>query len=140
MPRTNEYAGKIVVITGASSGFGRGTAVELARRGVSVVLAARSETLLQEAANECRQAGAKAIAVPTDVSQREGVDQLARQALTEFGHFDVWINNAGVAAIGRFEQVPLDDHLQVVQTDLLGTIFGTYAAMQHFRQRARHGH
>ena len=125
-------AGKVVVVTGASSGFGKGTALELARRGASVVLAARRGELLEAVARACTASGARAIAVPTDVSQPRDVEQLARRALAALGRIDVWINNAGVGALGRFERVPLADHEQVIGTNLLGTLYGSYAAYRHF--------
>src|SRR4051794_8004884 len=113
MADTSEYQGKVVGITGASSGFGKRKALELARRGPSVVLAARSDETLNDLARECESAGGQALAVPTDVSDRAAVENLARQAVSRFGHLDAWINNAGVAAIGRFDEVPLEDHDQV---------------------------
>ena len=135
MASQSPHRGKVVVITGASSGFGKGAALELARRGSSVVLAARSAETLSEIARNCEAAGGPALAVPTDVSDRSAVERLCAAAIQKFGHFDVWINDAGVAAIGRFDQVPLEDHEQVVKTDLLGTIYGSYVAMNHFRGR-----
>jgi short-subunit dehydrogenase len=135
MADLNEYVGKVVVITGASSGFGRGTALELAERGANVVLAARSEQLLQDLARDCETAGGQALAVTTDVSDRAAIENLVEKAVSRFDHFDVWINNAGVASIGRFDQVPLEDHMQVIDTDLTGTIMGSYYAMKHFQTR-----
>jgi short-subunit dehydrogenase len=135
MAKPDEYAGKVVVVTGASSGFGRGTAVELAKRGAAVVLAARSENLLGEVARECEVAGGRAAAVPTDVSDPAAVSNLAGEAVRRFGYFDAWINNAGVASIGRFDEVPLEDHDQIIRTDLLGTVFGSHHALRHFRTR-----
>jgi NADP-dependent 3-hydroxy acid dehydrogenase YdfG len=78
MPR--ELRDSVVVITGASSGIGRATAHDLAEHGASVVLAARSEQSLREVANECEAAGGRALAVPTDVTDKEAVQDLARQA------------------------------------------------------------
>ena len=135
MAKPNEHAGKVVVVTGASSGFGRGTAVELAKRGAAVVIAARSGDLLREVAAECDAAGGQALPVPTDVSGPTAVAKLADEAVGRFGHFDCWINNAGVASIGRFDEVPLEDHDQVIRTDLLGTVYGSHHALRHFRQR-----
>jgi short-subunit dehydrogenase len=63
------------------------------------------------------------------------VEALAKAAISEYGYIDVWVNDAGLAAIGRFEEVPLADHLQVVRTNLLGTIAGSYFALTHFRER-----
>ena len=131
----NEISGKVIVITGASSGFGKGTALELARRGATVVLAARRENLLDELAQECNSAGGRALAVPTDVSIQDEVANLAETTLTQFGRIDVWINNAGAGAIGRFEDVPLADHVQVIATDLLGTLYGSYYAMKQFAKQ-----
>src|SRR4051794_7554910 len=74
MANKNDYQGKVIVITGASSGFGRGTALELARRGASVVLAARSAETLADLARACENAGGLALAVPTDVSERAAVE------------------------------------------------------------------
>ena len=135
MSESNPYRNKVIVITGASSGFGEGAALEFARRGASLVLAARSVDLLTNLAHRCEAAGGRAIAVPTDVSHRNEVESLAEHAVRSCGHFDVWINDAGVAAIGRFDQVPLEDHEQVIRTDLMGTIAGSYVALKHFRER-----
>ena len=129
------YRGKIIVVTGASSGFGRGTAIELGCRGCVVVLAARSVETLSEVARECEAAGGKALVVPTDVSDRAAVENLSRQTISTFGHFDAWINDAGVAAIGSFDKIPLEDHEQVIKTDLLGTVYGSHLALTHFRER-----
>src|SRR5215213_359209 len=78
----------VVVITGASSGIGRATARALAEHGASVVLAARSEQSLRETAEECEDAGGRALGVPTDVSDKEAVQHLARQAADRFGRID----------------------------------------------------
>lgn len=128
-------SGKVVVITGASSGFGKGAALKFAQAGASVVLAARREELLNELAAECESAGGRALAVPTDVGEQEESEQLARKALSQFGRIDVWVNNAGAGALGRFEEVPLAEHVQVIKTDLLGTIYGSYFALRQFRQQ-----
>lgn len=133
--KQHKYSGRVVVITGASSGFGKRAALELARRGASVVLAARSEELLATISAQCEALGGQSIAVPTDVSDRAAIMNLATQTISRFGHFDVWINNAGVASIGRFDEVPLEDHEQVIQTDLVGTLIGSHIAIKHFRER-----
>jgi short-subunit dehydrogenase len=127
--------GKVVVITGASSGFGKGAAVKFARAGASVVLSARREQLLDELARECESAGGHALAVPADVSNREHVEQLAKTAISQFGRIDVWVNNAGTGTLGRFEEVPLEEHEQVIATDLFGTLYGSYFAMREFRRQ-----
>jgi len=123
---------RTVVITGASSGFGRGVALRLAEQGYNLVLAARRGGPLETLADAC---GGNAIAVSTDVGNPRDVEKLAQTAIAAFNHFDVWINNAGVAALGPFEEIPLEDHLRVVQTNLGGAIAGSHAAMRHFRRR-----
>lgn len=129
-----ELHGKVVVITGASSGFGKGAALEFARLGASVVLAARRDQLLDELVQLCQSLGGQALAVPTDVSDPGEVQRLAQAALSR-NQIDVWINNAGSGALGRFEEIPLEEHIQVIQTDLLGTLYGSYFAMRQFRQQ-----
>src|SRR3954454_8438063 len=100
--------GLVVVITGASSGIGRATALAFARRGASVVLAARRAEMLDDVARECEALGGTAYAVPTDVTDQEQVEALGRRALQRFGRLDVWFNNAGIAAFGRLESIPMD--------------------------------
>jgi len=127
-----DLKGKVVVITGASSGFGKGTALELARAQAHLVLAARRSELLTELAHQCEEFGVQALALPTDVGDCRQVEELCDRALARFGRFDVWINNAGVGALGRFETVPLEDHVKVIETDLLGALYGSYFAYRQF--------
>jgi NADP-dependent 3-hydroxy acid dehydrogenase YdfG len=86
---------QVIVITGASSGFGKGAALEFARQGANVVLAARRDQALDELAQRCKALGGDAIPIQTDVSQEGDVERLARTALNAGGKIDVWINNAG---------------------------------------------
>lgn len=130
-----QIAGKTVVITGASSGIGRGVALELASLGANVVLAARRTELLEQVA---RASGGRALVVTTDVARREDMERLAQAALARFGRIDVWINNAGVGALGRFEEVPLEDHLRVLEVNVNGVVYGSYLAMRQFREQG-HG-
>ena len=126
---------RVVVITGASSGIGRATAVSFASTGATVVLAARRTDALEEVAVACRAAGGNAFTVPTDVSDAAAVQSLAQVAVAEAGRVDVWVNDAGVAALGRFDEIPLADHTQVIATNLLGVLYGSYFAFQRFRQQ-----
>ncbi len=125
-------SGKVIVITGATSGFGKGATLRFAELGASLVLAARRTDLLNELAEHCSSVGSLALAVTTDVSLKSDVEVLYNQAIEKFGRIDVWINNAGAAAMGNFIDVPLEDHLQVVMTDLVGTICGSYFALKQF--------
>jgi NAD(P)-dependent dehydrogenase (short-subunit alcohol dehydrogenase family) len=131
-----ELQGKLVVITGASSGFGKGAALRFAEEGANVVLAARRGELLEELARECEGFGAKALAVATDVGRREEVERLCDAATRAFGRIDVWLNDAGVGALGRFERIPLDVHEHVIRTNLLGTLYGSYFAYRQFLKQA----
>ena len=92
---------QVVVITGASSGIGLETAKRAAARGAKVVLAARDGDALKQVEREITDAGGVALAVPTDVSKPEEVQRLADAALTKFGGFDTWINNAGLSVFGK---------------------------------------
>lgn len=128
---------KVVVITGASSGMGRGAAQAFAQAGAIVVMAARRGYLLEQLAHEFELTGCRGLAVATDVSRSEEVDILAQTAIDRFGHIDVWVNNAGVGVVGRFDEIPLREHEQLIQTNLLGTMYGCYYALRHFRERGQ---
>ncbi|MFY0729952.1 SDR family oxidoreductase [Pseudomonas sp. NFX15] len=129
---------KLVVITGASSGIGRAAAHAFAGKGARLVLAARDEVALAAVVRECAALGALALAVRTDVTNSEQMRALADQAAA-FGNgcIDIWINNAGVGAVGSFEETPLEAHEQVLQTDLLGYLRGAYVAWPYFKAQKR---
>ena len=127
--------GRTFVITGASSGLGRGAALKLASYGANVVLAARRTAVLDQVAREAQAAGGQALVVTSDVSQPDQVARLAKAALARFGRIDAWINNAAVAAIGRFDAVPVEDHARVVDVNLKGYIYGTHAALRQFHRQ-----
>ena len=127
--------GRTYVITGASSGFGRGVALKLAGYGANVVLAARRTDVLDQLATQVNAAGGKALVVTTDVSKPGDVEQLAQAAVGRFGRIDVWINDAGVVAIGRFDQIPVQDQARLIDVNLNGVIYGSYTALQRFKQQ-----
>lgn len=128
-------AGAVVVIAGASSGIGRATAQLLARRGAQLVLASRRADTLETVREECERLGAEAIAFPTDVTDATAVGQLAEAARIRFGRIDVWINNAGIGAIGPFETVPAEAHAQTIRTNLLGIVNGAHAVLPLFKRQ-----
>lgn len=123
---------KVWIITGASSGLGRGIAEEAGRNKAKVILAARNKEKLEEIAVAIRKSGAKAIVVPTDIADSVAVKALLQQTLSNFGHIDVWVNNAGVTVFGRFWEVPLSEHNRVADVNFKGTMNATYFAMQQF--------
>ena len=125
---------KVVVITGASHGFGRIAAARFAAAGSSVVLAARTD--LDAVRIDCELAGGNALPVPTDVRDQRQVEQLLDAAVKKFGRVDVWVNNAGIAAAGEFEKIALELHKDVLETNLLGTFYGCFFALKHFRAQS----
>lgn len=130
-----QAAGKTFVVTGASSGIGRGVAEQLGALRANVVLAARRTELLEEVAEIVRSKGGNALVVTTDVSRGEQVERLAHAAVERFGGIDVWINNAGVGAIGRFVEIPVEDHARVIDVNLKGVIYGSHAALRQFHRQ-----
>ena len=102
-----------------------------------MVIAARRGELLEKLAKDLRRKGVRTLAIETDVSDRRQVDALAEQVLREFRRFDVWINNAGVATYGRFNDSPMEEHEQVIRTNLLGCMYGSRAALEQFRRQGR---
>jgi NAD(P)-dependent dehydrogenase (short-subunit alcohol dehydrogenase family) len=126
---------QVVVITGASSGIGRETAIEAGRRGASVVLAARNEPALREVAAEVERLGGAAHVARTDVAEWDQVDRLARAAVDRFGRIDTWVNNAAVSAYATVEQMTVEEIERVIQVDLLGQIYGMKAALPPMRRQ-----
>ncbi|HEY7123331.1 MAG TPA: SDR family oxidoreductase [Ktedonobacterales bacterium] len=133
MPR--KIQNSVVVITGASSGIGRAAALEFARKGANLVLGARNETALRDAAAECGWLGGRAVVVPTDVTDKKAVQNLARQAIENFGRLDVWVNCAAVTLFARFEEASLESYRQVIETNLFGCIHGARAALPYFHEQ-----
>ncbi len=134
-PYADRLKGKLVVITGASSGVGRAAALAFARSGASLVLAARRDEAIAALATECREMGSNAIAVPTDVTEYEAMRNLARTAKQFGGKIDVWVNNAGVLAAGRFEDTPIEVHSRVIDINLMGYLHGAHAVMPYFKEQ-----
>lgn len=119
----------MVMVTGASSGIGRATALAFARNGDDVVLAARSPGALDLTAAECRSLGARVRVEPVDVNDAPALRRLAGSG----DRIDVWVHTAAVMAYGRFEELPADVFEQVVRTDLLGAAAVARAALARFR-------
>ena len=125
------------VITGASSGIGHATALAYAGAGHAVVLAARGRDGLEAVAKACRDFGAEALVVPTDVADATAVSRLAEAAIERFGGIDTWINNVGVGVVGLFDRTPIEAHRRVIEANLIGHMNGAHAALAHFRRRRR---
>lgn len=131
--------GKVVVITGASSGIGRATAKLLAERGAFVVLGSRNESALQAVADEITSAGGKAVFKATDVRRRGELEELVALAVERGGRLDVMVNNAGVGPISRFDALCVEDWDLMIDVNLRGTLYGIAAALPVFAQQG-YGH
>src|SRR5919107_166680 len=130
-----DVGGKVVVVTGASSGNGKAMALLLARRGARLVLAARRAELLEATALEAESLGAEALAVPCDVTVREQVEAVAGAALERFGRIDAWINNAGVIAWSLFEDTTEEEFRRTLEVNLMGAVYGSWAALPAMRSQ-----
>ncbi|WP_338029916.1 SDR family oxidoreductase [Gluconacetobacter takamatsuzukensis] len=122
-------------MTGASSGIGQAVAETLARPGATLILAARNAEALESVATRCREAGAQVTVVPTDVTDADAVRKLAAQARLAAGTIDMWVSNAGVGAVGRFQDVPIAAHEQVVRTNLMGHMHDAHAVLPIFLEQ-----
>ncbi len=127
---------KTVVITGASSGVGRAAALCFAQAGAKVIVAARRLEALNELVTEIEDTGGKALAVQTDVTSAVAHEQLATAA-ADFGGgmIDIWVNNAGVLAVGTLEETPAEVSTRVIQVNLLGYLYGATAVLPYFKKQ-----
>ncbi|MEH3139301.1 MAG: SDR family NAD(P)-dependent oxidoreductase [Mycobacterium kyogaense] len=129
---------RTVVITGASSGIGRETALRYSARGARLVLAARSERDLEDVAEQCRHAGAANVVVaPTDIGDADQVQRTFDLAVEAFGGIDVAAQCAAITAFGRFEDIPADVFDAIITTNLIGAANVARCALAHFRPRGR---
>jgi short-subunit dehydrogenase len=133
MPR--KVADSVIVITGASTGIGRAAALKFARQGATVVVTSRREQTLRLLAEQCEQLGGRALAIPADVTDQQGIQTLARRVIETFGKIDIWINNAAVTLFSRFEDSPPEAYRRVIETNLFGCVHGARAALPYFREQ-----
>ena len=131
------HANNIVVITGASAGVGRATAVEFARQGATVALLARGKAGLEGAKAEVEAAGGKAWSCTLDVADAQAVEDAAARIEAELGPIDIWINNAMVTVLAPVSEMSTDEYRRVTEVTYLGTVHGTCAALRHMRPRNR---
>jgi short-subunit dehydrogenase len=122
-----------VLITGASSGIGRATALAFAADGASLVLASRSQEALAEVEWECCARGARVFVVPTDIADPVAVEDLARQAVQRFGRIDVWVEAAAVGIAGPPGSESVDELRRLIDTNVLGSALCARAALATFR-------
>jgi short-subunit dehydrogenase len=132
-----DWAHKVVLVTGASSGIGRGLAVELARRGASVGLLARRAGLLHEIVEEIEAAGGRAVALPVDVTDAGAVRAAADQLSTKFGPIDVLIANAGVASTTHGAELNAEQIAALINVNVVGVINSVTAVVGGMTERGR---
>ena len=136
---TNNIAGKVIVITGASSGMGEAAARHLAAKGARVVLGARRSDRIEAVAAEIAGAGGQATAVATDVTKREDVRKLVDTAVETYGRIDVLINNAGLMPLSPMDRLKVDEWDRMIDVNLKGVLYGVAAALPHMQQQ-KSGH
>ncbi|HEX6575755.1 MAG TPA: SDR family oxidoreductase [Gemmatimonadaceae bacterium] len=129
------FKDNVTIITGASAGIGLEIARMLAEQGAMLVLAARSAELLENAAKECRDRGAKVLVVPTDVSDRDQCGMLIDRTIEEFGRIDTLINNAGISMHARFDELhDIEAVERITAINYFGSVYCTWFALPHLKK------
>jgi NAD(P)-dependent dehydrogenase (short-subunit alcohol dehydrogenase family) len=133
----DRFKDKTVVVTGASAGVGRATALLFARRGARIGLIARGTEALEATRREIEAAGGSALACVADVSDAQALDAAAERIERELGPIEVWVNNAMVSAFALFVEFEREEFRRVTETTYLGGVYGTMAALKRMRARNR---
>lgn len=130
-----DISGQNALITGASRGIGRASALAFAKEGVNVAVTARNEDQLNDLVKECEALGVKALAIPADASDHDAVWAAYKTALAEFGHFDILLNNAGVAKYANVVEHSIDDYNWMMDTNMKSTFLWTRAVLPEMIER-----
>jgi NADP-dependent 3-hydroxy acid dehydrogenase YdfG len=136
---TEKLHGTVALVTGASSGIGAATAAALAAQGAAVALVARRKDRLETLAADIRRLGATVVVVESDVADEGQVRAAVERTVAELGRLDTLVNNAGVMLLGPVLEAPMPDWQQMVQINLLGTLYYTHAALPHLLRAAEGG-
>ena len=136
---SDNIQGKIIVITGASSGLGEAAARHLSAKGATIVLGARRAQRINALAEELSAGGAKALAITTDVTHSDQVKRLVDTAVEKYGRIDVMINNAGLMPLSPLERLKIEDWDRTIDVNIKGVLYGIAAALPHMKLR-KSGH
>ncbi|MBE0390931.1 3-ketoacyl-ACP reductase [Flavobacterium sp. PL002] len=131
----NDLKNKNALITGAGKGIGKAIALALAKEGVNVILVARTADEIETVATKVRSLRVKALAVTADVSDMNSINQAVAKALGEFGTIDILINNAGIAAFGKFLELEPKEWERIIKVNLMGTYYTTRAVLPNMIER-----
>jgi short-subunit dehydrogenase len=131
------YRDKVAIVTGASSGIGKAIALDLARRGTTVISAARRKELIEEVAAECRRTAPESGSAVVDVADRTAVETMCRDVLKKHGRVDLLVNNAGIPQRIHASRVTVEDVEQVMQINFMGTVYATLALLPSMLERRR---
>jgi len=131
----NNIKGKVIAITGASSGIGEATAIVLAEKGAKVVLGARREERLADLTQRIKAAGGEAVYLVTDIKKQDDLIQLVHLAFATYGRLDVIINNAGIARLSRIDDLQVADWEEMIDVNIKGTLYGIAAALPIFKKQ-----
>ena len=140
MSKKERFKDKVVIVTGASSGIGRATALEFAREGAKTVLVSRSAEKLEQVAEEIRVLNPNVLVIPTDVSSPEQVNEMVKRVVSEYGSIDILFNNAGSSYVGRIEDKDFVDNVKrMMDVDYFGTVYTTKEVLP-IMQKQESGH
>jgi len=137
MTTDSELTGTVALVTGASSGIGEATALELAQRGAAVAICARRTDPLQALAAKISDAGGEVVAIEADVSSQEQAQALVEQTVSELGRLDTLVNNAGVMLLGPVLDAPLEEWERMIAVNVQGLLYCAHAALPHLLAAAQ---
>ena len=130
-----DISGRIAVVTGAGCGIGKAIALALAKEGADLVVADLNEDWMKETCREIEAMGRKSLAVKTDVSKYEEIQNLYQKSIQEMGRVDIMVNNAGIHMTGPFNKTSLDDWREIIDINLWSVIYGVHAFLPYFEER-----
>jgi len=130
-----DLSGQVVAVTGASSGIGEATALQCARSGAAVALAARRAERIETLAERIAADGGRAIAVTADVGEEDQARAFVQRAHAELGRVDVLVNNAGVMLLGQIENAPTEEWRRMIHANVFGVLYCTHAALPLMREQ-----